>query len=53
MFNNIKKAMQQLTYSSQLLFSKTPQYIQPMGPDALLCEKPKPRMRTKTICTIG
>lgn len=53
MLNNIKRAMQQLTHTSQVLFSKTPQYIQPMGPDALLCEKPKARKRTKTICTIG
>lgn len=53
MLNNIKKAMHQLTHSSQILFSKTPQYIQPMGPTALLCEDPKPRKRTKTICTIG
>lgn len=53
MLNNIKRAMHRLTHTSQILFSKTPQYIQPMGPTALLCENPKPRKRTKTICTIG
>ena len=53
MLLNIKKAMQQLTHTSQVLFTKTPQYVHSLSPAFLLNEDPKPRKRTKTVCTIG
>ena len=54
MFLNIqRKNMMRLTQLSKALFSRTPQYVHSLTPDFLLNEDPKPRKRTKTVCTIG
>lgn len=53
MLFNLSRAMKQLTLTSQTLFSKTPQFMQTVSPAFLLNEDPKPRKKTKTVCTIG
>lgn len=53
MLFNIHRNMNRLTQVSKAFFTRTPQFVHSLAPDYLLSEDPKPRKRTKTVCTIG
>ena len=42
-----------LTNKNLSAFAKTTQFVRAVTPERLLSEDPKPRKRTKTVCTIG
>ena len=53
MLSRIQRTIPFLTFKHLNPFSKTPQFIKMHTPHHLLDDTPKPRKRTKTVCTIG
>lgn len=53
MLLHLRKSSRSLNYVTKAYFSKLPRYVHSLSASFLLNEDPKPRKRTKTVCTIG